>query len=151
MDNENIKKINTIRVEKNNTDIKNFDDTIVVEHKLKLIINERIERNVICYNTSIKQFIYGHLYTEGYIKKISDVISFDLNQNNSLANIKLSSECDNNIINKIQNVNIVTTGYSYVEDNNTENNNIKIIHFLNKLINYDILNITNYFYNERRV
>ena len=121
----NIKKIKTLKIKKDNINIVNeFEDTIVVEHNLKLIINEKIERNVICYNSSIKEFIYGHLYTENYINSILDVSDFFINDENTLARIKLNSDCDKNLISKPQNVSILTTGYRYIEDSKNKNDEI---------------------------
>lgn len=41
-------------------------------------INDRVIRNMICTNTAIKELIYGHLYTQGYIKSVADIEKIEI-------------------------------------------------------------------------
>ena len=116
---DNIKYTKALKVKKDNSRIE-IDDSVTIEHKLRLVINDKLVRNMVCTNTAIKELIYGHLFTQGYIKNISDIKNIEITDDNKNAKVTLDEKCDLNLFDKIKNLDIVTTGARYIDSEKEE-------------------------------
>ncbi len=62
-----------------------FTDTVASEFVLELTINQRIVRLVTCSNSMLEEFVIGHLYSEGYIREMEDILSIEFSDDGAKA------------------------------------------------------------------
>jgi len=66
-----------------------MEDTIAQENILHLVINSDISFDVIISPNDIKDFVYGNLFTEGFIHEKSEVTSYKETIKKSLISVKI--------------------------------------------------------------
>ena len=55
-------------------------DLMVHEKALHLVISGMAERTLYCSPSELKELIVGHLYTQGYIRSLDDILSLELDE-----------------------------------------------------------------------
>lgn len=68
----------------------NIDDLVAEECILHLDINSEVSFDVIFTPDNIKNFVYGNLFTEGFISSIDEVLTYQENQKSTLINIMVT-------------------------------------------------------------
>ena len=137
---DSIKTVKMVKVKRDFiNEPKNIEDTLTIEHELTLNINDKVMRNMICTNTAIKELIYGHLYTQGYIKSVNDIEKIEIANDNKNAFVKLNDSNDINLASRIKNLDIVTTGASYKDVSQDKN----VSDLNDNVDDYNIESITN--------
>ena len=116
------KNVTSVEIEKisreNVNDIQVKTDTVLKEYELNMIINNTIKRKFICTNTSIKQLVYGHLFTQNYIESASDILEFNYDEGKSSVYVIITEEAFNKCKDRIDKVDILTTGFLYNDGSN---------------------------------
>ena len=86
------------------------DDVVAEEAVLHLVINSDISFDVVFTPNDIKEFVYGNLFTEGFIKEKSEISKYQESIKKNLVNVrvKISNFPDKKVFLK-KNYNIVWT------------------------------------------
>lgn len=82
---EQIEEINAINY--NNEIIKEVKERVVKDKTIKLIINNKITRNLSAIQDSLKEFTVGYLFNENLINSIEDIINIEIKDTTIRANI----------------------------------------------------------------
>ena len=72
-----------------NGSIKSIEDNVAEENILHLVINSEVSFDVIISPSDIKEFVYGNLYTEGFISDKEDVLAYKENIKKALISINV--------------------------------------------------------------
>ncbi len=83
-------KLPIIKVNGEQSDI--AEETVIVEHLMKLYVNNDLFCTFSCTPLYLKELAVGHLVTCGRIKNKNDILSIDISENNHTAKIQLSNE-----------------------------------------------------------
>lgn len=72
-----------------NGSIKHIEDNIAEENVLHLVINSEVSFDVIISPNDIKEFVYGNLFTEGFISEKADVLTYKEKIKKSLISVNV--------------------------------------------------------------
>jgi FdhD protein len=64
-------------------------DMVAEEYLLHLLINSEVSFDVIITPSDIKEFVYGNLFSEGFIKQKDEILTYKENIKKSLINVKV--------------------------------------------------------------
>jgi FdhD protein len=119
-------------------------DLVAEEYILHLSINTEISFDVIVTPSDIKEFVYGNLYSEGFIKQKDDIISYKENIKKSLitVNVKIKNFSEKKVFLK-KNYNIVWTECGSVGEITRLADRFKPLTNNMKVSGNDILGISN--------
>jgi FdhD protein len=103
-----MKRIRMLRWEKG--DLKTFTDVVAPESLLHVNLADGVSFDTIVTPDSVREFVYGNLFSEGIIKRKEDIISYRERKKGSIiyADVKLGDTCRLDVLLK-RNYNIVWT------------------------------------------
>lgn len=65
---------------------------ILCEHRIQVYVNGELVLKLVCTPGNLQEFILGRLKTTGYISSIEEVEKFEINEDGSIARVKVSGE-----------------------------------------------------------
>lgn len=117
---------------------KDFDELIVYEYPLTIFLNNKNIATLLCTPKNIKELIVGFLKTKGYIDKIEDVYSVQIDEHDGSTYVKAKDIKYNK--NKIHTEKIYLNSMEFIECTPVEGNMIldyeKVYYFMEKNLNY---------------
>lgn len=117
---------------------KDFDELIVYEYPLTIFLNNKNIATLLCTPENIKELVVGFLKTKGYIEKIEDVYSVQIDEHDGIANVKAKKV--NLVENKEYKEKIYLNSVDFIECTPVESNIAldyeKIYYFMEKNLNY---------------
>lgn len=90
---ENLKEFDAIQYKKGIT--KEGKELVIVDEKAQIKINNNITHSLSVINDSMKEFIIGHMLSEGMIKSIEDIIALKIDGCEIEAEINLNKNYNN--------------------------------------------------------
>lgn len=72
-------------------------DLMVNEASLSVRVNGELIKELLCSPAELEELTLGFLRTQGYISALSDIDSFDLDENSFVANVSLKNMSDNDL------------------------------------------------------
>ncbi len=67
-------------------------DTVVIEHNISIYINSEKYVSIMCTPDLFEELTYGFLYSEGLIRKVSDISTIDFNDTFSAVYVEISED-----------------------------------------------------------
>lgn len=89
----NTKRYNILRVRGDK--ISKDEDIVIKEYKLTIFVNGDEMTSLLCIPDSLENLVIGYLYSENYIRSISQIKSMEIDEGIGRAYIDLHDECDN--------------------------------------------------------
>lgn len=122
-------KVNIVRIQNNN--IKNIDDTVIVEFPLTIFVNGSKIETLVCSPSYIDELAVGYLFSEGIIQKVNDIKFIEHNKDKVLLQITHNLNANGKNGQKIKTVGNCKTTFSRDLNNftiNDEKDNFVVNH-----------------------